>query len=168
MAPGGLPTSMVRLADPDFTRYPRFAEALAAAEVAELEPGDAVYIPNMWWHNVESLDPLNLLVNYWWFEASRGPASPFTAMALGLMAISELPDSRRDVWRRMFDHYVFRTAGDPVPYLPSDKRGMLGAMDPKLETYLRAQIVRSLTATLPREQTEQIQRWVEAAGSGKP
>jgi hypothetical protein len=167
MAPGGLPTSMVRLAEPDFTRYPRFAEALAAAEVAELEPGDAVFIPNMWWHNVESLDPLNLLVNYWWFEATRGPASPFTALALGLMAIAELPESRRKIWRRMFDHYVFRTGGDPVPYLPPDKRGMLGAMNPHLETYMRAQIVRSLTTMLPREQAEQIQRWIEAAG-GKP
>jgi hypothetical protein len=167
MAPGGLPTSMVKVGEPDLDRYPRFAQALAAAEVAELEPGDAVFIPNMWWHNVESRDPLNLLVNYWWFEGTRGPASPFTALALGLMAISELPASRRAVWRRMYDHYVFRSEGDPVPYLPTDKRGMLGAMNPHLETYLRTQIVRSLTTMLPREQAEQIQRWIEAAASGQ-
>ena len=78
------------------------------------------------------------------------------------MAISELPESRREVWRRMFDHYVFRTNGDPVPYLPPDKRGMLGAMNPHLEAYLRIQIVRSLIRPLPREQAEQIERWVTA------
>ena len=167
MAPGGLPTSMVKVAEPDLGRYPRFAEALAAAEVAELEPGDAVFIPNMWWHNVESLDPLNLLVNYWWFEGTRGPASPFAALAMGLMAITELPASRREIWRRMFDHYVFRSKGDPVPYLPQDKRGMLGAMNPHLESYLRTQIVRSLIRPLPREQAEQIERWVAAAGPEK-
>lgn len=166
LAPGGLPTSMVRLAAPDFTRYPRFAEALAAAEVAELEPGDAVFIPNLWWHNVESLEPLNLLVNYWWFEAARGPVSPFAALALGLMSITALPASRRDIWRRMFDHYVFQTEGEPVPYLPPDKRGMLGAMNPQLESYMRTQIVRAMIKPLPRAQQEQIERWVAAAGPG--
>jgi hypothetical protein len=164
LAPGGLPTSMVSVASPDLERYPRFAEALATAEVAELEPGDAVFIPNMWWHNVESLDPVNLLVNYWWFEGTRGPASPFAALALGLMAIAALPASRRDVWRRMFDHYVFQTEGDPASHLPPDKRGMLGAMNPHLESYMRTQIIRSLAKPLPREQAEQIARWVAAAG----
>jgi hypothetical protein len=164
LAPGGLPTSMVRLAEPDFDRYPRFAQALAAAEVAELEPGDAIFIPNMWWHNVESLDPFNLLVNYWWFEGARGPASPFAALALGLMAITALPASRREVWRKMFDHYVFQTGGDPVAHLPPDKRGMLGAMNPNLENYMRTQIVRSLVKPLPPLQAEQIQRWIMAAG----
>jgi len=167
LAPGGLPTSMVRLAAPDLARYPRFAEALAAAEVAELEPGDTVFIPNLWWHNVESLEPLNLLVNYWWFEGTRGPASPFAALALGLMSITALPPSRRAIWQRMFDHYVFQTGGEPVPYLPPDKRGMLGAMNPQLESYMRTQIVRAMIKPLPREQQEQIQRWVAAAGPGE-
>jgi hypothetical protein len=163
LSPGGQPTSMVRLAQPDLDRYPRFAEALAAAETAELEPGDAVFIPSMWWHNVESLEPLNLLVNYWWIEGDVPPASPFTALALGLMAIAPLDDARREVWRRLFDHYVFQTGGDPVAHLPADRRGMLGPMDPKLEVYMRTQIVRSLLNVLPRSAVEEVQRWIEAA-----
>jgi hypothetical protein len=54
LAPGGQPTSMVRVSAPDLERYPRFAQALAAAETVDVEPGDAVFIPNLWWHNVES------------------------------------------------------------------------------------------------------------------
>jgi len=163
-APGGQPTSLVKVSAPDLERYPLFAKALAAAETAELEPGDAVFIPNLWWHNVESLDPLNLLVNHWWFDSSRGPASPFAALALGLMSITALPTSRREIWRMMFDHYVFQTNGDPVPYLPPDRRGMLGSMNPRLESYMRTQIVRSLTRALPRPWAEQIQRWVSSSG----
>ena len=164
MAPGGLPTSLVKVSAPDFERFPRFAEALDAAETAELEPGDAVFIPNLWWHNVESLDRMNLLANYWWYAGPHGPASPFAALALGLLSLTPLSESRRDIWRMMFDHYVFRTGGDPVPYLPADKRGMLGPMNPHLENYMRTQIVRSLTLSLPKPVAEQIQRWVSAAG----
>ena len=29
-------------------------------------PGDAIYIPPLWWHHVESLGQFNVLVNYWY------------------------------------------------------------------------------------------------------
>ena len=41
-APTGTPISLVQFSNPDFERFPRFREALAAAHVAELEPGDAL------------------------------------------------------------------------------------------------------------------------------
>jgi Cupin-like domain len=164
LAPGGMPTSMVKVSAPDLERYPNFAKALAVAETAELGPGDAVFIPSYWWHNVESLLPLNLLVNFWWLDSSRGPASPFAALALGLLSITALPPSRREIWRKMFDHYVFQTNGDPVPYLPPDRRGMLGPMNPMLENYMRTQLVRSITNSLPKPLREQIQRWMASAG----
>src|SRR6185437_8584922 len=65
-APTGAPMSLVRLDEPDFERFPRFREALAAAVTAELKAGDAIFIPPLWWHHVESLESFNLLVNYWW------------------------------------------------------------------------------------------------------
>src|SRR5678815_2765176 len=65
-APTGAPMSLVRLHAPDLERFPKFREALDAAVSAELQPGDAIYIPPLWWHHVESLEPFNVLVNYWW------------------------------------------------------------------------------------------------------
>ena len=54
--------SMVSLRDPDFARYPKFRDALAAAQSAELEPGDCIFIPPLWWHHVESLEVYELEV----------------------------------------------------------------------------------------------------------
>ncbi|HVI05150.1 MAG TPA: cupin-like domain-containing protein, partial [Sphingomicrobium sp.] len=64
--PAGAPISMVHVTAPDFDRFPRFASALEVAQVAELLPGDAVFIPRDWFHHVEALDRFNVLVNYWW------------------------------------------------------------------------------------------------------
>jgi hypothetical protein len=68
-APTGVPMSLVSLHAPDLVRFPRFKEAVAVAVTAELGPGDAIFIPPLWWHHVESLEPFNLLVNYWWRAA---------------------------------------------------------------------------------------------------
>ena len=43
--PAGQPISMVDFAQPDYDAFPRFAEALKRAHVAELGPGDAIFIP---------------------------------------------------------------------------------------------------------------------------
>jgi hypothetical protein len=142
--PAGQPTSMVSVAAPDLNRYPRFAEALAAAESADLGPGDAVFIPNLWWHNVESLDAFNILVNYWWYDAQRGPGSPFAALVHGLLSIKDLPPDRRDAWRRIFDHYVFQTNGEPAAHLAPEHRGMLGNMTPQLANDIRAWLLKGL------------------------
>jgi hypothetical protein len=64
--PAGTPVSMVHVTAPDLDRYPRFAEAMKVAQVAELSPGDAIFIPRNWFHHVEALERFNMLVNYWW------------------------------------------------------------------------------------------------------
>jgi hypothetical protein len=140
----GQPASMVDLAAPDFARYPRFAEALANAEEALLEPGDAVYIPTLWWHHVTSLDRFNLLVNYWWNDAKPGTGSPFEALIHGILSISDLPESRRQAWRGIFDHYVFQTKGEPVPHLAPEHRGVLGKMTPQLAAYIKGWLIKAL------------------------
>ena len=155
-SPIGQSISLVNVAAPDLERYPRFAQALAAAETVVVEPGDAVFIPRLWWHHVESLEPLNLSMNFWWFEGPRGGTEPFGALAHGLLAIAALPAGDRELWRKMFDHYVFRSNGDPAPYLPPERRGMLGPMVPAFEGYMRAQLIRSLAKQLPRHLREPI------------
>src|SRR6185312_11381993 len=47
-----------RLDRPDDPRYPRLKDALATAKAADLGEGDAIYIPPLWWHHVESLEQL--------------------------------------------------------------------------------------------------------------
>lgn len=137
--PAGVQVSMVHLTAPDLARYPRFADALAAAQTAELEPGDAIYIPYHWYHHVEALEPFNLLVNYWWDPAPAGPGSPWDAMMAGLMALRRLPADQRRAWAAMFAHYVFLADGDPGAHLPPEARGILGATSPAdLEAMRRA------------------------------
>lgn len=72
--PAGTPVSMVHVTKPDLDRYPHFAEALKSALVADLLPGDAIFIPRDWFHHVEALDRFNMLVNYWWDASAAGSA----------------------------------------------------------------------------------------------
>ncbi|HEY0340302.1 MAG TPA: cupin-like domain-containing protein [Steroidobacteraceae bacterium] len=109
-APTGAPLSLVSVREPDFARFPKFREALAAALSAELGPGDALYIPPLWWHHVESLEPFNLLVNYWWHAAggtATGTDSAFDALIHAMLNLRTLPPATREAWRTMFEHYVF-------------------------------------------------------------
>ncbi len=142
--PAGQPTSLVDVAAPDYARFPRFAQALEAAQQVEVEAGDAVFIPYLWWHNVESLEPFNILVNYWWYEGSRGALSAYPALVHAMLAIGDLPPARRAHWRGIFEHYVFRGQGEPAPHLAPDRRGMLGRLTPPHIQQLRGWLIKAL------------------------
>jgi lysine-specific demethylase 8/hypoxia-inducible factor 1-alpha inhibitor (HIF hydroxylase) len=59
--------SQVYIEQPDFTRYPGLARALAAAIELTLEPGELLFIPTNWWHEVSVLDgEYALSVNQFW------------------------------------------------------------------------------------------------------
>jgi hypothetical protein len=123
--PSGTPISMVSLHEPDLKRYPRFTEALRHARQAELEPGDAIYIPYAWWHHVESLTPLNALVNFWWNEtASAG--SPYSVLLHAALKLRDLPAPQRAAWRAFFDHLVFKDPDEALAHLAPEHRGLLG------------------------------------------
>jgi hypothetical protein len=126
--PGGSPISTVDLRAPDFQKFPRFREALESAQEAVLEPGDAIYIPILWWHGVEALDPLNILVNYWWNDASPAHRKPLLGMVHCMALMSGLPAEQREVWRTFFDHFVFRKDGDPGAHLPDDLPDVMGKL----------------------------------------
>lgn len=144
VTPAGTPVSMVHLTAPDLDRFPRFADALAAAETAELGPGDAIYIPYQWYHHVEALAPANMLVNYWWDPARTDIGSPYDAMLHGMMTLRNLPPDQRRAWRAMFDRYVFLEQGDPGEHLPEHARGILGATTPADVAAMRRGLIAKL------------------------
>jgi hypothetical protein len=144
VTPAGAAISMAHVTEPDYERFPRFRDALADARTAELEPGDAIYIPYGWYHHVEALSPLNLLVNYWWNPARRDVGSPWDALMHGMVALRQLPADQRRSWRAMFDHYVFMTGVDPAAHLPEAARGILGADTPADLATMRQSIIAAL------------------------
>jgi len=140
----GPPISMVPLRNPDLARFPRFADALAASQSAELTPGDAIFIPYGWWHHVEALEPFNVLVNYWWNEA-RQVGSPFDSMLHAVLTLRDLPPEQRAVWRALFEHYVFTSGDESMSHLPREQRGMLGPPSPERAQAIRAILARAFT-----------------------
>ena len=143
--PAGRPVSMVHLSDPDFAKYPRFKEALASAQAAELGPGDAIFIPSMWWHHVEALEPFNVLVNYWWRDTQRYLGQPQDALHHALLAIRDLPPGEKELWRQMFDHYVFGDPAAATAHLAEGSRGILDPLDAESASRIRANLLRSLS-----------------------
>lgn len=126
--PGGPPISMVSFDDPELERYPNFTRAMEASEVVELEPGDALYIPYLWWHHVRSLEPVNLLTNYWWASEPAGRGQAMDAFLHAILALRALPAHQRAAWKSTFDHYVFGDPDTATAHLPRDVHGMLGAL----------------------------------------
>lgn len=142
--PAGQAVSMVDFADPDLQRFPRFAEALRHARVVELEPGDAILIPSMWWHHMEALAEFNILVNYWWRQSPAYMDSPMNALMLALLSIRDLPPAQRQTWQDVFRHYVFEADDSTAAHLPEAARGLLGPMDETRARELRARLLQRL------------------------
>ncbi len=140
--PSGRAISLASLEEPDFERFPRLGEAIAHAQVVEMEPGDALYVPKYWWHHVQSHAAFNVLINYWWGNSANTADNPLAAFMAGLVALKDLPDPDRAYWKAMFDLYVFRTQGDPVGHIPPNLQGGLGRHTPKIH----ADLIRSLQA----------------------
>jgi hypothetical protein len=142
----GQPISMVDLDAPDYERFPRFREAERHALVADLEPGDAIYIPALWWHAVQATGDVNVLVNYWWTDHALDAGSPMHALGHGLLTISHLPEHKRQAWSVLFDHFVFKTNGEPAEHIPEPARGILGRSTPELRRMIRQFLMRALTS----------------------
>ncbi len=135
----GQPVSLAASA-PDDEKYPLFRDVRDKALIAELKPGDALYLPKLWWHKVEATAPFNCLVNYWWDAFAAGPDAPYTSLLFAMITIAERPLKERLAWRALFDHYVFRERGHPLAHLAPDRHGILG---PLKENYgkIRARIM---------------------------
>ena len=146
-SPAGTPLSLVDFAKPDFDRFPRFRDALAHARSAVLAPGDAIYMPPLWWHHVQSLERVNMLVNYWWVRSAPGHARPphaFDALLHAVAALRGLPPEQRRAWREVFDHYVFDTERDVIGHIPPERQSLLGPMSAEQHAQARATLLKRL------------------------
>ncbi|WP_337243807.1 cupin-like domain-containing protein [Luteimonas sp. gir] len=140
VTPAGQPISLVDFAAPDFTRFPRFAEAMRHAHTAVLEPGDAVFIPSMWWHHMEALDGFNVLINYWWRRVPDWMDTPMNALMHALLSIRDLPPDQRATWREIFRHYVFESGPETADHIPEEARGVLAPFNDVRAATIRARL----------------------------
>lgn len=134
------PLSLVDPEQPDDERFPKFREAMRAAVVAHLGPGDALFMPKYWWHHVTSLDPYNAMVNYWWGDFATGLERTNDAFLTALLAFGHLPPGERAYWKAMFDAYVFKTAGNATGHIPAALKGVLGPMSEPVRERLKAEL----------------------------
>jgi hypothetical protein len=141
----GPPISMVRIDAPDYEKFPRFRTAWAAAQVADLEPGDALFIPYMWWHHVESRDKFNVLVNYWWDDSPVWEGSPFWVLMHAILSVRNLSPQHRDIWRQQFEHFVFSGGKDALAHLTESQRGLQGMPTPEKAQAIRNYIAQMLS-----------------------
>jgi len=139
--PGGQVVSMVDFDQPDFSRHPRFRDALATARTAVLEPGDAIFIPSMWWHHVRSLEPFNVLVNYWWRNSPAFLPSPLSALQHAMWAVRDLPEREKQAWAKIFEYYVFGPGERAGEHLPQAARGELAPFDETQARRMRAMLL---------------------------
>jgi len=142
--PAGRAVSMVDFHAPDFAAHPRFRDALDHAMVADLDAGDALYVPAMWWHHVEGLASFNVLVNYWWRSSPRWLGQPQDALNHAILAIRDLPEDQKRHWRDMFDHYVFEDDAAVSAHIPEGARSILAPLTPDTAGRLRAFLLRAL------------------------
>lgn len=144
LTPAGTPISMVDMAAPDLERYPNYALAWEQAQRATLEPGDALYLPYAWWHGVESLEPLSILINYWWSDAREGVGGAYDALLHAMLSYRHLPREQRDFWQLMLKHYAFDADGDPGAHLPMHARGIMAPASPQLFARMRSMLKQTL------------------------
>ncbi|MFP4277209.1 MAG: cupin-like domain-containing protein [Wenzhouxiangella sp.] len=138
LTPAGQQISLVDFENPDLESHPRFAQALEHAVTATLGPGDAVYIPPMWWHHVEGLEPFNILINHWWREVPDYMGAPNDALLHAILNIRDLPPAQRQAWQGLFEHYVFHADEQTAEHIPPHSRGVLGELDDTIARRLRS------------------------------
>ena len=144
LTPAGQAISLVDFHEPDFDKHPKFREALKHAQVAEMEPGDALFVPSMWWHHVEGLDSFNVLVNYWWRQSPSYMSTPRDTLNHALLTIRDLPPEQRKAWHDIFQFYVFEADESTFDHIPEQARGPLAKIDEQAARRLRADLINQL------------------------
>lgn len=139
----GQPVSMVDPLNPDLERYPDFANAEPLALTADLEPGDGLYIPTLWWHHVNASEPINILLNFWHNNAPHGGG--FLAFVHALLSIRDLPLKQKEAWGDWFDHFIFGpNSSQAADHLPPNAKGINGPPSEQRDMMMRQFITQML------------------------
>jgi hypothetical protein len=145
LAPGGQEISLVDFDNPDYIKFPKFKEALASAQVAELNAGDVLFLPSMWWHHVESLEAFNVLVTHWWRDSPAFMGRPNNALMLAILSLRNLPLAQRKAWKSQFDYYIFDHDNENLEHIPENAKGMLSKPQDELSARkIRAELLNKL------------------------
>jgi hypothetical protein len=144
LTPGGQVVTMADLQNPDFAKFPRLKQAQAAAVIADLQPGDALYYPSMWWHEVEALDRFNVMMNFWWVDSPRYMGDPMDVLMHAMLGLRDRSDAEKQAWRALFDYYIFGDAELPRAHLPEHSHGALADMNEANARRIRAAVHQSL------------------------
>jgi hypothetical protein len=123
--PSGRAISLVNFDDPDYQKFPKFKIALNNAQSVKLKPGDALFIPPLWWHHVRSHNRLNMLVNYWWKSSPKYMGNPELALEHAILALRGLEPQQKQAWKALFEHYVFSESHDVTAHIPEHIQGIL-------------------------------------------
>ena len=144
LTPAGQPISLVDINNPDLEEHPRFGDAWRRAVTADLRPGDAIFIPSLWWHQVESLAKINGLINFWWTQQQPALGAPMDAFTHALLSIKQLPRAEREAWQALFDYYVFSESAADRDYWPSDRADRTRVIEDPAARQLRAELTNHL------------------------
>ncbi|MCI2282763.1 cupin-like domain-containing protein [Colwellia sp. MSW7] len=142
--PGGQVLSMVDISAPDFKRYPKAREALKHAIVVDLEPGDLLVYPALWWHQVEALDDFNVMINYWWNSTPAYVDDPMTTLLHGMLSLRDRPQSEKDAWQALFQYYIFEDKQQARQHLPQNTWGALRDLDELSARVLRNKVLKKI------------------------
>jgi hypothetical protein len=145
LSPGGQDISLVDFAKPDYHKFPKFKQALQYAQVADLEAGDALFLPSMWWHHVEALTPFNVLITHWWRDSPAYMGRPENALKLAILSLRNLPSPQRKAWKALFEYYIFDHKDGDLEHIPDAVKGMLSQPLDLLEAKkIRAELLNKL------------------------
>lgn len=144
--PAGAQLSLVDFNNPDFDKHPKFHQALEHAYVGELEPGDAIYIPILWWHHVQAKGGVNVLVNYWQGGSINGTSKPVPAdtILMAMLAIRDLPLEQKKTWKALFDYYIFSDQSDKYQHIPKEVRGILDPLGEQTKKSIKRWLIGQL------------------------
>ena len=84
------------------------------------------------------------MINYWWNAAPAYMDSPQITLMHALLSLRDRPQTEKQAWRTLFDHYVFGPPDQAGAHLPEAARGDLGPMDETKARRLRAYLLNKL------------------------